>query len=325
MPCGLLGKLGQARFDALDIEAEEGKWWLKSYFEIPVDEQWRLRDIRRRYYDICVLKPRLDLEAHSNAKRQRSTDAATKAEESAKTKALAYMGLNDVGIVTTDAGLATIRAGFESRGKLLGTKGSFIEYLRSQLRARKHAYGQTKAKNALPAIGSGSTLEDATRIVDGLRPLFSKPLLLIGAPDPLPSRERSQAVAPTELAKKLLVEYDKRMRKAWVQPGQYMDKGVFRLPRRAVAEGRKRGPQATSCACAEGPNGTAACGGAGQGLRGQRGPMEGNRCEMVGRVQRGRGILLRRSGCRRGGAQGHRRNGRLRGLWARRSRDVNAQ
>jgi len=64
--------------------------------------------------------------------------------------------------------------------------------------------------------------------------------LLIGVPDPLPSRERSQAVAPTELAKKLLVEYGKRMREAWVQLGEYMNKGVFRLPRRAVAEGRKR-------------------------------------------------------------------------------------
>jgi len=237
----LLGKLGQARFDELDIEAEEGKWRLKSYFEIPADERWRLlRDIRRRYHDICVLKPRLDLEAHNDAKRQRSTDAATKAEERANAKALAFMGFKDIDIVTTDAGLATIRAGFESRGKLLGTKGSFIEYLRSQLRAREHAYGQTKAKDALPAIGSGSSLEEVTRIVDGLRPLFSKPLLLIGAPDPLPSRERSQAVAPTELAKKLLVEYGKRMRQAWVQLGEYMDKGVFRLPRRAVAEGRKR-------------------------------------------------------------------------------------
>ena len=42
--------------------------------------------------------------------------------------------------------------------------------------------------------------------MDGLRPLFAKPLLLLGAPDPLPSRERSQAMVPTELAKKLLVE-----------------------------------------------------------------------------------------------------------------------
>ena len=47
-------------------------------------------------------------------------------------------------------------------------------------------------------------------------------------------------MAPTELAKKLLVEYGKRMREAWVQLGEYMNKGVFRLPRRAVAEGRKR-------------------------------------------------------------------------------------
>ena len=47
-------------------------------------------------------------------------------------------------------------------------------------------------------------------------------------------------MAPTELAKKLLVGYGKRMRKAWVQLGEYMDKGVFRLPRRSVAEGRKR-------------------------------------------------------------------------------------
>jgi len=39
--------------------------------------------------------------------------------------------------------LATIRAGFESRGKLLGTKGSFVEYLRSQLRTRENASGQT--------------------------------------------------------------------------------------------------------------------------------------------------------------------------------------
>jgi len=124
------------------------------------------------------------------------------------------MGFKDVGIVATDAGLATIRAGFESRGKLLGTKGSFIKFLRSQLQARKRAYGHTKTKNALSAIGSGSTLEEVTRIVDGLRPLFSKPLLLIGAPDPLPSLEQPQAVAPTELAKKLLVEYGKRMRKA---------------------------------------------------------------------------------------------------------------
>jgi len=52
--------------------------------------------------------------------------------------------------------------------------------------------------------------------VDGLRPLFAKPLLLLGAPDPLSSRERPQAVAPTELAKKLLVGYGKRMREVWV-------------------------------------------------------------------------------------------------------------
>ena len=30
------------------------------------------------------------------------------------------------------------------------------------------------------------------------------------------------------------------MREAWVQLGEYMDKGVFRLPRRSWAEGRKR-------------------------------------------------------------------------------------
>ena len=140
------------------------KWGLKSCLETPADKRRRLLcDTRRRYLDMCVLgyvlKPRLDLEAHNDAKRQHSTDAATKAEESANAKALAYMGFNDVDIVTTDAGLATIRAGFESRGKLLGTKGSFIEYLRSQLRAREHAYGQTKAKGTLPAIGSESTLE----------------------------------------------------------------------------------------------------------------------------------------------------------------------
>ena len=118
-----------------------GRWGSnKSHFEISADERRRLlRDIRCRYHCICVFKPRLDLEAHNDAKRQRSADAATKTEESAKAKALSFMGFKDVDIVTTDAGLATICAGFESRGKLLGTKGSFVEYLRSQLRAMKHA------------------------------------------------------------------------------------------------------------------------------------------------------------------------------------------
>jgi len=49
----LFGKLGEARCDELDIEAEEGKWRLN--LEIPADERWwLLRDIRRRYHDICV-------------------------------------------------------------------------------------------------------------------------------------------------------------------------------------------------------------------------------------------------------------------------------
>ena len=82
----------------------------------------------------------------------------------------------------------TIRAGFESRGKLLGPKGSFIKYFKSKGARLRAGEGQ----GALRATGSGSTLEEATRIVDGLRSLFFKP-------DPLPSRERFQAVAPNTL------------------------------------------------------------------------------------------------------------------------------
>ena len=41
-------------------------------------------------------------------------------------------------------------------------------------------------------------------------------------------------MAPTELAKVLLVEYTKKMREAWVKLGGYMGKGVFTLPRRPV-------------------------------------------------------------------------------------------
>ena len=54
-------------------------------------------------------------------------------------------------------------------------------------------------------------------------------------------------MAPTELAKVLLVEYAKKMRGAWVKLGEYMDKGVFTLPRRPVQEGRQnmaRAPRA---------------------------------------------------------------------------------
>jgi hypothetical protein len=47
-------------------------------------------------------------------------------------------------------------------------------------------------------------------------------------------------VAPTELAKKLLKEYAKRMREAWVELGEYMNKGTFKLPRRPVADARKQ-------------------------------------------------------------------------------------
>ena len=54
-------------------------------------------------------------------------------------------------------------------------------------------------------------------------------------------------MAPTELAKVLLVKYAKKMREAWVKLGEYMDKGVFTLPRRPVQEGRQnmaRAPRA---------------------------------------------------------------------------------
>jgi hypothetical protein len=249
----LLTRLGQTRFDGLDMGLEKEKWKLKSYFSIPADERWRLlRDIRRRYQDLCVDKPRAALEAHNDAKRQRSTDAAADAEQREKQKALAYARFKDMEMATSVAGLATTRRGFEGNGKLLGTNDSYIEYLRDQLRAREHAYGQTKTKNALPAIGSGNTGAEVERIEGGLKPLFAVPLpRLKRAPTPLPSRELSQAVAPTELAKKLLKEYAKRMREAWVELGEYMSKGTFRLPRRPVANARNqraRKPRASPAA-----------------------------------------------------------------------------
>ena len=118
-------------------------------------------------------------------------------------------------------------AGNDGRGEQ--PRHNECEHLKRQLAARDaqlDAVKEMAAEAEVQAAERESEVQEAT--------------LLIGAPDPLPSRERSQAVAPTELAKKLLVEYGKRMREAWVQLGEYMDKGILRLPRRSVAEGRKR-------------------------------------------------------------------------------------
>jgi hypothetical protein len=133
----------------------------------------------------------------------------------------------------------------EARGT---TKDCYIEALRDQLRAREHVYEQTKLKVKLPAIGRTNTIEEVKRIEDGLKPLFALPLVARHSPPAaLPTRERSQAVAPTELAKVLLAEYAKKMREAWVKLGEYMDKCVFTLRRRPVQEGRQnmaRAPRA---------------------------------------------------------------------------------
>ena len=125
-------------------------------------------------------------------------------------------------------------AGSDGRGEQ--PRHNECEHLKRQLAARD---AQLDAVKEMAAEAEVQAAEREAEVAAAHRGR-AEATLLIGVPDPLPSRERSQAVAPTELAKKLLVEYGKRMREAWVQLGEYMNKGVFRLPRRAVAEGRKR-------------------------------------------------------------------------------------
>jgi len=223
------------RFSEVDLEAENVAWRVKSYFELPADERWRLlRDIQYRFKELCRDKPRAELEAHNNAKRQRQIEAGEMEQRKEQRCALSYAKFKDHAMVTTEQGLTQLQA--KHAAKILGTtKDCYIEALRDQIRAREHVYDQTKLKDKLPAIGSNNTLEEEKRIEDGLKPLFALPLIARHSPPTaLPTRERSQAVAPTELAKVLLVEYAKKMREAWVKLGGYMGKGVFTLPRRPV-------------------------------------------------------------------------------------------
>jgi len=218
-------------------------WRVKSF---PADERWSLlRDIQYRFKELYRDKPLADLEAHNNAKRQRQIIEMEQRNE--KRCALSYAKYKDHAMVTTEQGLTQLQA--KHAAKTLGTtKDFYIEALRDQLRAREHVYDQTKLKDKLPAIGSNSTFEEVKRIEDGLKPLFALPLFARHSPTAaLPTRERYQAVAPTELAKVLLVKYAKKMREEWVKLGDCMDKGDFTLPRRPVQEGRQnmaRAPRA---------------------------------------------------------------------------------
>ena len=91
-------------------------------------------------------------------------------------------------MVTTEQGLTQLRS--KHAAKILDTtKDCYIEALRDQLRTREHASDQTKPKDKLPAIGSTSTLEEAKRIEDSLKPLLALSLLARHSPPTaLPTR-----------------------------------------------------------------------------------------------------------------------------------------
>jgi hypothetical protein len=99
------------RFCELDLEAEKVAWQVKSYFEIPADERWRLlRDIQYRFKEICRDKPRAELQAHNNAKRQRAIEAGEMDQRKEQRCALSYAKFKDHAMVTTEQGLTQLRS-----------------------------------------------------------------------------------------------------------------------------------------------------------------------------------------------------------------------
>lgn len=239
-----LAKLTQqrspAKMSAADIDNEKEKWKLKCYFSIPKEERWRaLRDIQRRFKELCVVAPREQKAKHDELMRERELENVAQAEAASLRKRASFDVHKGVAVIVTTAGLTALRA---ASAKDTG-KGSYLWALKSQLRARQHVYGQTP-KDGLPILGD-DTLADLTRIDAGLRLLLDKPLPPRGSgPSPLPSRDRSQAVAPTELAKEIAATYEKRVQAAWVELGEHLRNGVFKLPRRLVTEGSPRKPRA---------------------------------------------------------------------------------
>ena len=128
------------RFSELDLEAEKVAWRVKSYFELPADERWRLlRDIQYRFKELCRDKPRAELEAHNNAKRQRQIEAGEMEQRKEQRCALSYAKYKDQAMVATEQGLTQLQA--KHAAKILGTtKDCYIEALRDQIRAREHVY-----------------------------------------------------------------------------------------------------------------------------------------------------------------------------------------
>ena len=113
------------RFCELDLEVEKVAWQVKSYFEIPADERWRLlRDIQYRFKEICRDKPRAKLQAHNNAKRQRAIEAGEMDQRKKQRCALSYAKYKDHAMVTTEQGLTQLRSEHAaSRARSSKTKG----------------------------------------------------------------------------------------------------------------------------------------------------------------------------------------------------------
>jgi len=211
---------------AAEVDELVAAWDMTSFNSLPREKRWGLiKDVRRKYKDLCVIAPRGARKAHAEAKVARLEKARAAELLRCMNRAAKHAEFSQIKPCTSTAELEALRDAHED-------DNDYAKALRDQIRVRVHVFGF--AQKRLPKIGGGGNLaEEAAELLrlEAELPEMVKTLLPVQVTAPQPYPVRAQHVAPPPLAVTMDQQYLVRVTTAWRELAAMTSQFIFRTPR----------------------------------------------------------------------------------------------
>ena len=201
-------------------------WDMTSFNSLPREKRWGIiKDVRRKYDDLCVIAPEGMRKTHAAAKVARLQKARAAELLRCMNRAAKHAEFSKIKPCTSTTELEALRSAHED-------DKDYAKALRDQIRVRVHVYGF--AAKRLPKIGGGGNLveEEAglLRLRAELPAMVETPLPAQStAPQPYPVHP--QHAAPSPLAVIMDQKYLVSVTQAWRELAAMTSQFVFRTPR----------------------------------------------------------------------------------------------
>jgi hypothetical protein len=209
-----------------EVEQLVAAWDMTSFNSLPREKRWGIiKDVRRKYDDLCVIAPEGMRKAHAAAKVARLQKARAAELLRCMNRAAKHAEFSKIKPCISTTELEALRSAHED-------DKDYAKALRDQIRVRVHVYGL--AAKHLPKIGGGGNLVEEEAELLRLRaelPAMVETPLPAQSTAPQPYPVRPQHAAPSPLAVIMDQKYLVSVTQAWRELAAMTSQFVFRTPR----------------------------------------------------------------------------------------------